>query len=382
MNDQEYFPDEIDRGKLTRCAEEWADAWPFITKIVLYKTRRGVADIDKRISAYTLVFVVDDITAATGEDKFPYDTLVPIQNSLHECGKSVSWNTFTVDIAKFENLAGDPIMDFILPKYLWTLYPRDNVASPIEITPAIKQTDSEELIRSVSISFVNNTTVSIKVGNNKAKEYACGEMGFRAKSNTWKLLIKVLKDTGHAYHVGIYPFDKDPAKVKAYNSQVQLLGNFSKKFVSFLNKEYAASLPPKFSVFKNMKGYERAGTYNAKFHIRDDYENIQASDIKHLSKQEVFKRIDTLINARRHARDDETKDRLLITIGTYAEHAAKNGWITEEQMRNMLSSSDEEPSPDDVLSHAQSAFSDDYLSPEKRATSSDLPSSEESPIYD
>jgi hypothetical protein len=220
------------------------------------------------------------------------------------------------------------------------------------------------------------------VGNNTAKEFTCDEMGFKAKSNTWRLLIEVLKSTGHAYHVGIYPSDRDPTKVKAYNSQVQLLSNFSKKFVSFLNDEYSASLPPKFHVFKNMKGYERAGTYNAKFHIRDNHEIIQPSDIKQLSKQEVLKKIETLANDRKHARDEETKDRLLITIGTYGEHAAKNKWITREQLRNMFSSSDEEPSPDDVFSQAQSAIPDDYLSPEKRATSSDFPSPEKSTIYD
>ncbi len=150
-NQADYFPDEINKAKLAEYAEDWGDAWPYINKILLYKTKREVADIDKITPSYTLLFVVDDIEEAVRDNTFPYNTLIPIQNTLYNCGHKVDWNLYPpLTPEGFGNLADDPMSDFIyLNKQHWSIYQRDaELDSNMEttVTAAVSSTENTESV--------------------------------------------------------------------------------------------------------------------------------------------------------------------------------------------------------------------------------------------
>ena len=131
---------------------------------------------------------------------------------------------------------------------------------------------------------------------------------------------------------------------------MKLFPNFSKKFIPFLNSKFSLSLPSNFNAFKNMKGFELAGTYKPKFDVFENRESDQQVDMKNLSRSATSEKLDALSKQLKREKDEKKKERLLIEIGNYAEHAKKNGWINENQLRNFLSSPDDEPSDDNVMS--------------------------------
>jgi hypothetical protein len=220
--------------------------------------------------------------------------------------------------------------------------------------PTISKKDQESFIRSLQVSYVSNTEISIRGGGKDAKVYTCGKMGFKEDSKTWQLFMKVLHSPDHKYRVGIYSANKDPIQNRNYNKLVKQLSNFSKKFISFLNDEYSASLPESFNVFENRKGYDRSGTYQPIFQIVDKPDTIQSSDIKNMSEKETIKKLEALSEQRKHEKDVSERDRLLIEIGNYAEHAKKKGWITtKEQLQNLLPPPDEDASTEDAMSLAE-----------------------------
>ena len=219
-----------------------------------------------------------------------------------------------------------------------------------QITPNIA--DAEAFIKKVAISYISDTDVSIKAGGKEAKIFSCENIGFKQSEKTWLMFIKVLQDSDHKYHVGIYSQDKNPIKNRNYNSLMKRPVNFSKKFVSFLNETYKTALPEDLNVFKNIKGRERAGTYEPKFLIINKLDIANHEDIKKMSKEEVLKKIQTLADQRQREKDKSLKENLLWEIGKCAEHAKKRDWITEKQLQEMISNPDEAISSDDLLIQA------------------------------
>lgn len=143
---------------------------------------------------------------------------------------------------------------------------------------------------------------------------------------------------------------------KNYYKLAKFTGNFSKKFISFLNKEYSLSLQRDFNVFQNMKGRERAGTYKPIFKIFDHQAFSKKTGIENLSEDETMKKIKTLCRESKSTRDTTQKDQLLIEIGKYAEHAKRHGWITEPELRSLLPLPDDKPSEDDALSNTDNSI--------------------------
>ncbi|HQO64733.1 MAG TPA: hypothetical protein PK528_14075, partial [Syntrophorhabdus sp.] len=210
--------------------------------------------------------------------------------------------------------------------------------------------DPDTFIQSLQVSYVNDTGISIKIGDKQGKDYTCKEMGFKSSENGWKLLMEVLRDRDHSFYVGPYSKDKSPEKIKWYNQRQKWMSEFNKKFISFLNREYGVQIPSKTKLFENQKKKDRDGMYKPIFQITSQ-DAIYATNIKKMSKEEVLNELEKLTTDRSHVNDAETQDLLLTRIGLYATYATKMGWITKEDLQKMILVPDEEISPDDALSH-------------------------------
>jgi hypothetical protein len=212
------------------------------------------------------------------------------------------------------------------------------------------QEEAEHFIRNLTVTYSSAASVILKPEGKSSKEFPCTDMGFKATAKTWMMFIDVLQKGDHKFHVGIYSKDKDHIKNKNYNSLAKLPSNFSKKFVSFLNEEYSASLPEGFNVFQNMKGSDRAGIYKPKFPIGDKYDVINSTEIKKMSNDETINKLEELSKQLKDEKNNSKKDIILIEIREYAEHAKKNGWITEGYLRGLISLPTEEASESDAMS--------------------------------
>ena len=209
------------------------------------------------------------------------------------------------------------------------------------------QIDTEGFIRSLAISYLSDDEVIIKIDRQKPKSFTRKEMGFENSKKTWPLFIKVL--TKGDFNVGIYDKNKNAVNQQNYNRLVKFPANFSKKFIAFLNKAFSLSLDSGVNIFQNMKGIDRAGTYKPKFQILKNMGHNQQQDINSLSKKETLEMIEKLSQERNKTKDDGKKECLLFKIGNYAAHAKNNGWLTEEQLKNYLSSPDDESSEYDAM---------------------------------
>jgi len=221
--------------------------------------------------------------------------------------------------------------------------------TPAPQTIPLSNAEAEEFIKSMAISYLSDTEVIIKV-DNKVITASCDDMDFKSTSKPWAMFIKMLQDPKKKYNVGIYDKNKNPTKIKNYNASMQLFPNFSKKFVAFINNQFSVTLPIGFNVFKNMKGIDHAGTYTPKFDIFDHRKLKQQKDIKSLSKEDTLKKLDALSKRRNREKDKNEKDNLLVEIGNLAEHAKRNGWLTLEELRNLISLPDSAPSDTDAMS--------------------------------
>jgi hypothetical protein len=201
----------------------------------------------------------------------------------------------------------------------------------------------------VSISYLSDTEVSIKVGDKEAKNYTCEKMGFKSSENGWKLLMEVLKDRNHLFDAGTYSKDRISEKNKRYNQRQKWIPQFTKKFITFLNSECPVRIPYKTKLLENQKKKDRDGLYKPTFQVASN-DTIHNTDIKKMSKEAVLKKIKTLANDRKQEKNAEVGDSLLLDIGRYVQHAAKNGWMTNEQARKMISLPDEDVASDDVMS--------------------------------
>ena len=253
-------------------------------------------------------------------------------------------------------------------------------------------TDFDEFFDNLWISFVKETTkIRITGPNLGLREFTCEDMGFKVNAQTWKPFIEVLTNSDNYYHADIYDLNKNPDNIKHYNAQLKQLSNFSLKFVSFLNSKYHLSLPEKRNVFTNIKEFEGAGTYKTVFHvgdycknidkpvrlIGDDHDAVQNTDIKNMTREETIQKIETLTSQiKRDGNECESKQYFrLQEVSRYAEHARKKRWISDEQLRKIITSPDQDAPPQDAMSGAE------QLNEHKLAANDvDLPSSEELPF--
>jgi len=213
--------------------------------------------------------------------------------------------------------------------------------------------DPDVYIHKLGVAFINDRSILIKAPGSKEQEFTCDQMGFKESERTWELLIEVLQSKDHLCHVGVYSHDRDVVKNRNYNNWLKRLSNLSRKVVSFLNKEYYASLPKGFNIFENRKGYERAGAYKPKFNIIDNRYFVGEHDINNMSDTELVNKIKELSMLCRQERDETTRVNLLTSIGPYATKAYEKKLITRQQLQAMITLPDEISSVEDAMSHAR-----------------------------
>jgi hypothetical protein len=209
--------------------------------------------------------------------------------------------------------------------------------------------EPDTFIRALQISYVSDTETRIKVDGKDAKDYSCEKMGFKSSETGWKLLMEVLKDADHLFHVGVYSKDKIPEKIRWYNQRQKWITQFTKKFITFINREYCVQISGKTKLLENQKKQNRDGLYKPIFQIASS-DAICSTDIKKMSKNAALKRIKALETEKKCEKNPEVRYRLLSDIGNYAQHAAKMGWISETDLRKLISSPDEDPSSEDAMS--------------------------------
>jgi len=147
------------------------------------------------------------------------------------------------------------------------------------------ENEADVLIKDLTVKYINSNTVSLTFKGKNSQNLTANEMGFRETAKTWKMFIDVLQSKSHEYHVGTYDINKRSFNIRNYNNEVKNISLFSKKFVSFLNRQYFLSLPIGFNVFKNMNrlGVSRAGTYKPKFKV-EDHKIVKIETAKHKDK--------------------------------------------------------------------------------------------------
>lgn len=378
MDEANYFP-KLNRPTLISLAAGWASGFEGVNKISLHHHIRSYAEYH-----YLLLFSLNG-RIVPPFDQSPGDGPSEYQAQDDSNMRGIMWASFIRTPAFRDVYAdGEPpsgfedewLVDTVFdgeahPSFAsdksWQLYPdpviiethsekeqpersRADLSSRRVGTDEISEIkDPDTFICSLQVSYVSDAEVSVKVGDKKAKNYTCGKIGFKSSENGWKLLIEVLKDRNHLFDAGTYSKDRIPEKNKWYNRRQKWITQFTKKFITFINREYCTQIHDKTKLFINQKKQDRDGLYKPIFQVASS-DAIHSTDIKKMSRQAVLKEIEKLGNDRKREENAEVRDSLLLDIGRYAQHAAKNGWITEEQARKMISLPDEDVASDDAMS--------------------------------
>lgn len=357
--------EKINLEYLRDTAHEWIKDHPVIKSIYLVTANRTDGKEVHAHYRYTLIAIVptpDDDYRNWAGDGFHYN--FP-EDDVRDCGLvDFSWVTFaSLDEAreyvdenikdnlqkgarvKWDDLTGDVESQ----KASQGLAPQEiePQKQPPQTANEIKNYDA--FIRSLQVSCVRDTEISIKVGDSDAKNYTCVEMGFKSSENGWKLLMEVLEDRDHLFDAGTYSKDKIPEKNKRYNQRQKWIPQFTKKFINFLNKRYNARIPDNTKLLENQKNKNRDGLYKPIFQVAFNGA-IHCTDIKNMSKEETINKLKNLHKQLKGEKNSFKKDSLLKEIGDYAEHAKKNEWITWKQLQNLISPPDEDASAEDAMS--------------------------------
>lgn len=224
---------------------------------------------------------------------------------------------------------------------------------PVEPIDNAIQRDADDFIRNLKVEYSSDTSVILTPKGKQSKEYFCQQMGFKPTAQTWAMLIGILQKDDPQYHVGIYPKDKSRDKVKKYNSTMQIIKAFEKKFVNFLNCEYSVQIPGNSRVFRNMKGIDRDGTYRPIFQVANPATEIE-ENIRGMSKEQWKNEIEILAEKKRREKDSNKKTRLLAKMGPYIALGNREGWLTRRQAEKYLEPNDEDCSLEDAFEHAGS----------------------------
>ena len=121
-------------------------------------------------------------------------------------------------------------------------------------TPAPKHTDIDTFIRSLQVSYLDNTTIKIQY-KGKRIDYTCQSIGFRdSKTKGWVTFLKILEDENNLYRLGPAHFFnktlKQRVRAKEYDSRLKLLKLMNEKLISFLTQQYNVSFPPDFKLYE------------------------------------------------------------------------------------------------------------------------------------
>jgi len=189
-----------------------------------------------------------------------------------------------------------------------------------------KQT--EEIIKAMTVIRVSDTEIIIKHGNEEITA-TCGDMGFKSNAKPWLMFMSILQDRNNQYFIGRY--DKvNPKNNDDYRRKAKLFGNFSKKFIEFINYKFSLSLPRSFNVFENLKHLEGDGMYRPKFRVDEHQKSNQQVYLKNLSKDGTLAKLEDLFAKHKCEKDKSAKDHLLNEISKLAAHAKQNNWAMPE----------------------------------------------------
>jgi hypothetical protein len=311
------------------CIDEWGKK--------MHWNVDGIRDLDT-------IFYSDGSTkeARAGYESLK-EALQKTEKGLQKYPSRPSWKDYELPKG---SIAARSVIDSLLNSYFKL---EDFFELKNQKKQGVEAQDPEIFIRSLQVSYVSDTEISIKVGDNKARNYTRKEMGFKSDENGWKLLMEVLKEGNHLFNVGLFSKDKIPEKIKYYNQRQKWITQFTKKFIAFINREYGAQISGKTKLFENQKKKNRDGLYKPMFQIA-----AKAADhspgIVNMSKQALLKEMEILATNRRREIDPMVREDLLLRIGKCAEHAYECKWITREHLRKMISLPDEEISTDDAMS--------------------------------
>jgi hypothetical protein len=152
-------------------------------------------------------------------------------------------------------------------------------------------TEAEEFIRSLQISYLDNTEVKIQY-RGKSKNWNCDALGFR-DSNTkeWKDFLGILKDRDHVYILGpAYSINKGTQQKERntdYDKNLKLLKEIDKKLIIFLNKNYPVIFPEKFHLYERRPD-KGDGIYSFKF-------KTPSTKPSYKSKEQALDRLEKLV---------------------------------------------------------------------------------------
>ena len=142
--------------------------------------------------------------------------------------------------------------------------------------------DHESFIRSLQVSYVNDTEIRIKSGNQRGKAFSYIDLGFkRENTKTLRTLLQILKLQDHLFHIGV-AHGAGKVRNKAYDANRNILREISNKFCMFIKNTYNLQLPDNCQIFELLKN-ERPGTYGPKFtvsvlHAEDAYYGSYSRD--------------------------------------------------------------------------------------------------------
>jgi len=260
--------------------------------------------------------------------------------------------------ANYELPGDDKSAERVIDLLLNAFFKLDDVsmkASPLHATEPIDNTaltNNDDFISNLKVEYSSDNSIILTPKGKQPKEYSCQAMGFKSTAKTWTMLIEILQMEDPQYHIGIYPKGKHPDKVKKYNSTMQIINAFNKKFVAFLNAECSAQIPGKSKVLKNQKGLDRDGTYRPIFRVvRPTNERKEIT--KKMSREQWQKEIDILAEKKRREEDPNKEARLLVQMGPYITKGNREGWLSKIQAEKYLSPNDEDCSPGDLLADAE-----------------------------
>jgi len=159
-----------------------------------------------------------------------------------------------------------------------------------------KLEDPEAFIRSMQVSYVSDTEIKIKAGNQRSKIFNQKEMGFiKINSEIWKAFIDILRRSDHTYYVGKARGAQTMRKA-SYDVGQKRLSGINEKLLSFLNETYQLRLLKTFKVYELIPEKKEApGGYRFKFQVcnhTDSDENIDYYD--KLTEKDLISKIEIL----------------------------------------------------------------------------------------
>ena len=365
------FPD-LNLFALQRYARRWATERPGVKGIRLYHYRsilysRYMATEKAKYysTKYAIVFDGDDLEKLSNDitdDQRIYPNL--IDSSFLDVYRVKPVTKFQYDWAftTADRAAWNEFSSVMIHEGYWDLYPSEGKL--IEPAPATKtviskessldinasepltEEQAEEIIKAMIVIRVSDTEIMIRYGNEE-RNAACDDMGFKSYAKTWQMFMNILQERNNQYFIGSYD-KKNPVNKKDYLSKSKLFGNFSEKFIEFINNKFSLSLPGDFNVFQNMKHKERPGIYQAKFRVDENQKPNQQVDIKNLSKDEALAKLEVLFAQHKCEKDKSAKGHLFNEISKLAAHAKQNDWAMPKAMTEafLVAVTDLEPNSD------------------------------------